>query len=140
MQIRKAEEVHDVVIIGTGAAGGMAAWNSTSTRVASRSTRVASELTNVASGSEVAWGKSTNVASGSIGKFEPELSPFAGTLTPGWFVESGRSFGSDRRFRFCMKLPRPEARIRSPNTPTGNRIEVYTGRSPGVRKNGGFNP
>jgi choline dehydrogenase-like flavoprotein len=29
MQIRKSEEVHDVVIIGTGAAGGMAAWNLT---------------------------------------------------------------------------------------------------------------
>ena len=29
MQVRKSPEVHDVVIIGSGASGGMAAWNLT---------------------------------------------------------------------------------------------------------------
>jgi choline dehydrogenase-like flavoprotein len=29
MQTRKSPEVHDVVIIGSGASGGMAAWNLT---------------------------------------------------------------------------------------------------------------
>jgi choline dehydrogenase-like flavoprotein len=29
MQIKKSPEVHDVLIIGSGASGGMAAWNLT---------------------------------------------------------------------------------------------------------------
>jgi choline dehydrogenase-like flavoprotein len=29
MQIKRSPEVHDVVVIGSGAAGGMAAWNLT---------------------------------------------------------------------------------------------------------------
>src|SRR5258708_37185829 len=29
MQVKRAPEVHDVIVIGSGAAGGMAAWNLT---------------------------------------------------------------------------------------------------------------